>query len=53
MISKIFGGLAIVAGIAFMFLFPDMWEYQSKSFSYTGITIGIILILLGIYLIRR
>jgi len=51
-IWKILGGLSILAGFFFVFLFPDWKEFQTDQFTLTGIGLGIFLILLGIYLLR-
>jgi len=51
-VEKILGVISILAGFFFIFLFPDWTPFQPKSFTKTGIIIGIFLLLLGIYLIR-
>jgi hypothetical protein len=44
------GGLLIVGGLMMIFVFPDIHEYQSKAFSYTGMTIGSVMTAIGIAL---
>lgn len=51
MVAKIFGGLLIAAGIVMIFVFPDIVEYQFKQLSHTGVLIGIILLIAGLYLL--
>lgn len=51
-IEKILGAISILAGIFFLFFFPDWKQFQPEFFTKTGIVIGIFLLLLGIYLIR-
>ena len=41
------GGLLVAGGLVMIFAFPDIAEYQSWSFSYTGILIGIIMVAVG------
>lgn len=45
------GGLLIVGGLLMIFAFPDISEYQSKGFSYTGILVGIVMLAAGIGLL--
>lgn len=45
------GGLLIVGGLLMIFVFPDMHEYQSKAFSYTGMMIGAVMTAVGIGLL--
>lgn len=45
------GGLLIAGGILMVFVFPDVSEYQSPSFSFTGMMIGGIMIAIGIGLL--
>jgi hypothetical protein len=52
LLLKILGGLSILAGMFFVFLFPDWKEFQPDAMAYTGIMIGIILIAVGIFLIK-
>lgn len=47
-VTGVAGGLLIVGGLAMIFVFPDINEYQSKAFSYTGILIGTIMTAIGI-----
>jgi len=49
-IEKILGVLSILGGIFFLFFFPDWKQFQPDFFTKTGILIGILLLLLGIYL---
>lgn len=41
------GGLLVAGGLVMIFAFPDIAEYQSWSFSYTGILVGIIMVAVG------
>lgn len=41
------GGLLIVGGIVMIFVFPDIQEYQSQPFSFTGMLIGAVMIAIG------
>jgi len=47
-VTGLAGGLLIVGGLAMIFVFPDINEYQSKAFSYTGMLIGAIMAAVGI-----
>jgi hypothetical protein len=47
-VTGLAGGLLIVGGLAMIFVFPDLNEYQSKAFSYTGILIGTIMAAVGV-----
>lgn len=51
MIGKITGGMLILVGLAFVFVFPFGEKWQPKQFTNLGILIGIFLILFGIYMI--
>lgn len=48
LVTGLAGGLLIVGGLAMIFVFPDISEYQSKGFSYSGILIGTIMAAIGI-----
>lgn len=52
MYTKIFGAVSILAGIAFLFIFPDIGRYQPGFFTNIAILIGIFLILFGIFLLK-
>ena len=45
------GGLLIAGGLAMIFAFPDIAEYQSWQMSNTGILIGVIMVSIGIGLL--
>lgn len=47
LITGTIGGLLIAGGLVMIFAFPDIAEYQSWAFSYTGILIGIIMVAIG------
>ena len=51
-VLKILGGLLILGGIFMVLLFPDWKEFMPDAMANTGILIGIILVLVGIYLIK-
>ena len=51
LITGAIGGLLIVGGLAMIFVFPDISEYQSQAFSYTGMLIGLIMVAAGIGLL--
>lgn len=48
---KIGGGLLVAGGLAMIFGFPMVEEYQMKSFSMTGILIGVVMTAVGVGLI--
>lgn len=48
---KILGIILILFGIFLVKEFPDIGKYQSESWSWTGIKLGIILIIIGIILL--
>jgi hypothetical protein len=48
LVTGLTGGLLIIGGLAMIFVFPDISEYQSKGFSYSGILIGTIMTAIGI-----
>jgi len=50
MIKKILGGLLILGGLFLLIGFPWVTKYQPEEMGKTGILIGIILLLIGIYL---
>ena len=52
MIEKVFGAVSILAGIAFLFVFPDIGRYQPGFFTNISMLIGIFLILFGIFLLK-
>lgn len=52
MIKKIFGAVSILAGLFFIFLFPEWEKHEYLPFTKVAIIIGIFLILFGIYLLR-
>jgi len=52
MFTKVLGAISILAGIAFLFVFPDIRRYQPEEFTNLAIIIGIFLILFGIYLLK-
>jgi len=49
---KIFGGLSIIFGFFMIVGFPGIGRYQRPTFSWAGILIGIVSLLMGIYLIQ-
>ena len=48
LITATIGGLLILGGLGMVLIFPQVSEYQSWQFSYTGISIGFIMVALGI-----
>lgn len=50
-VGKITGGILILVGLAFVFVFPAGGKWQPNQFTTLGILIGIFLILLGIYMV--
>jgi len=51
-LTKILGAGCILFGFFMVVFFPDASEHQQTSMGWTGVLIGIISILLGIYLIK-
>jgi hypothetical protein len=51
LLYKVLGLILAVVGFLILKYFPDVSTYQSKSFSLTGILIGIVFILVGIGLL--
>lgn len=51
LLTKAIGLLLVLGGIFMMFFFPDIAEFQAHEMSKTGIVIGIIFIVLGVWLI--
>ena len=53
-LNKIAGLGLIVAGLAMIFVFPDitgMGSYQAKELSYSGVLVGFFLIIVGTILL--
>lgn len=46
--SKLFGILLVIMGALILLYFPNISDYQTKSFTEAGRIIGIILLLFGI-----
>ncbi|MEM5804716.1 MAG: hypothetical protein QXU82_02615 [Candidatus Aenigmatarchaeota archaeon] len=46
--SKLFGSLLVIMGALILMYFPDISDYQAKSFTIAGRVIGVLLLLLGI-----
>jgi len=51
LLTKALGLLLILGGVFLMFFFPDIEEFQPHTMSKTGIVLGIIFIIAGIWLI--
>jgi len=51
MLLKIFGILFIILGLAFIRFFPDISKYQHASFTYTGVFIGVLFMVIGLSLL--
>ncbi|MBI3190362.1 hypothetical protein HYZ41_01515 [archaeon] len=51
LLTKIAGLILIVIGIFMAFEFPDVSDYQDADMSKTGIFIGLIFLIVGIYLL--
>lgn len=47
-VYKILGVILVILGFLILKFFPDIGSYQTKSFTMTGILIGILFILVGI-----
>jgi len=50
-VNRILGIVILIIGFLILKYFPDMTRYQLKQMTFTGIFIGILLILIGIGLI--
>jgi len=50
-LGKIAGGILVLVGLGFVFVFPFGQKWQPAQFTRLGILIGIFLILFGIYLV--
>lgn len=48
LVTGTIGGALIAGGLLMVFVFPDVSEYQSQAFSYTGMLIGFVMIAIGI-----
>ena len=51
MITQVIGLILALIGFLILKYFPDVTEYQISGYTFSGILIAIILILVGIYLV--
>jgi hypothetical protein len=51
LLTKVAGLILAALGIFLAFEFPDITEYQRAEMSKTGILVGLILVIIGVYLL--
>lgn len=52
MLSKIVGAGIFLLGLAIIMVFPGISDYQPEKMGKAGILIGLILLILGLYLMK-